>query len=123
MGVGVGRDAGGGVRTVVGTSEPNGYALAALREGQVGDSHERNALKALVDALDERAWDIQDEVEAGRAAEQQYLDGFALARAASAVWFALDADPLTAALEATYEAQAARGDLEGARRRILDAVA
>lgn len=95
-------------------------AFAALREMRVGRSPERDALKLLVDELDERAWDVQDEVDAGRARQEEYLVAFSLARAASAAWFALDGDSLQSALEAVYEAQAATGDLAGVRRRVRD---
>ena len=96
---------------------------AAVRDLRVGESPERDALKVLVDELDERAWDVQDEVDAGRAPQEAYLVAFSLARAASAVWFALDSDALQTALEAVYEAQAARGDLAGVRRRVQDLLA
>lgn len=98
-------------------------ALAAVREAQVGDSPERDSLKVLVDELDERAWDTQDQLEEGSATQQQYLDAFALARTASAVWFALDMDALQSALECVYEAQAATGDLAGVRRSVQDLLA
>jgi len=98
-------------------------ALAAVRDLQVGASPERDALKLLVDELDERAWDIQEDFDAGRAPEEAYLDAFALARAASAVWFAFESDPLQSALESVYEAQAAKGDLAGVRQRIQDLMA
>lgn len=94
--------------------------LAALREAQVGPSPARDSLKVLVDELDERAWAIQDQSEEGNATQQQYLDAFALARAASAVWFALDSDALQSALDCVYEAQAATGDLAGVRRSLQD---
>jgi hypothetical protein len=90
--------------------------LTALRESHVGPSPERDSLKALVDELDERAWDIQDLADDGNATQEQYLEAFALARAASAVWFALDGDALQSALECVYEAQAAKGDLAGVRQ-------
>lgn len=92
--------------------------LAAVRDRRCGAPSQRDALKVLVDELDERAWDVQDEVTAGRAPQEAYIVAFSLARAASAVWFALDSDELHAALEAVNEAQAARGDLAGVRRRV-----
>jgi hypothetical protein len=98
-------------------------ALAALKQARVGETPERDHLKVLVEELDERAWDTQDQVEEGLATEQQYLDAFALARAASAVWFALETHALESALESVYEAQAATNDLAGVRRVIQDLLA
>ena len=88
-------------------------ALSALREGRIGTSPERDALSALVDELDEIAWDIQDATELGDATESSYGEAFARARAASAVLSALDADPFRAAADSLYETQAAVGDLRG----------
>ena len=85
-------------------------AVAALRASRYGESSERTALKALVDELDAAAWDLQDDVEAGQADQTDYLAAFGRARAAMALWFALDADPLEAAMEAAYEAEAATDD-------------
>lgn len=98
-------------------------AFVTLRDMRFGASPARDALMALVDELDESAWDLQDEVDAGRAPQQEYLDAFSRARAASTVWFALDSDALQSALEALYEAQAARGDLNGVRRRVQELLA
>jgi hypothetical protein len=97
--------------------------LAALGDLRVGRSPERDAMKLLVDELDERAWDVQDEVDAGTAEQEKYLAAFSLARAASAVWFALGDDPLQSALEAVYEAQAATGDLADLRERLRSLLA
>lgn len=54
--------------------------------------------------------DLQDRVEEGSADRSEYLTAFARARAAMALWFALEADPLTAAMESAYEAEAATDD-------------
>jgi hypothetical protein len=54
----------------------------------------------------------------GLAAHDDYARACAEARAAASVFFALGDDPLTAALEAIYEAQAAVDDVE----RVSDAV-
>jgi len=51
-----------------------------------------------------------------------YLDKFAAARAAHSLWFALDADPLAAALESVYGAQAARGNLDALRAVVSRAL-
>jgi hypothetical protein len=45
---------------------------------------------ALVQQLDEQVWDIQDRLDAGTGADPDYLPAFGLARAASAIWYALD---------------------------------
>jgi hypothetical protein len=93
--------------------------LAALREGRFGDSEEREAVKAFADRLDELAWDLQERVDAGEAEQVDYLTAFRKARGATALWFALDADARTAAIETAYEAQAATDD--GVVRRELAA--
>jgi hypothetical protein len=85
-------------------------AVEALRAGRFGETSERAALKVLVDELDEAASKLQDEVDAGHADPADYLAAFGRARAPMALWFALDADPLEAAMEAAYEAQAATDD-------------
>lgn len=100
-------------------SETVDSALAALRAGRYGESDERSATKALADELDEAAWDIQERVDAGEAEQEDYLSAFRRARAATALWFALDDDPLTAAMEAAYEARAATDD--GVVRREIAA--
>jgi hypothetical protein len=94
-------------------------ALAALRGGP-GGGKEKVELQALVDELDEAAWQIQARVHSGQAPEDEYLKAFRKARAASAVAFALDPDPRTAATEAIYEAQAALGDVSPVRAAVLD---
>lgn len=100
-------------------SETVDSALAALRAGRYGESDERSATKALADELDEAAWDIQERVDAGEAEQEDYLSAFRRARAATALWFALDDDPRTAAMEAAYEARAATDD--GVVRREIAA--
>jgi hypothetical protein len=84
--------------------------LTALGAGRYGDPDVRSAVKGLADRLDELAWDIQERVDAGEADQKDYLAAFRKARAATALWFALDEDPRTAAIEAAYEAQAATDD-------------
>jgi filamentous hemagglutinin len=55
MGVGVGRDAGGGVRTVVGTSEPNGYLRpgVSLNPGEELATGAGHAEASIVDYMTE----------------------------------------------------------------------
>jgi hypothetical protein len=69
-------------------------------------------LKSLLDELDELAWDIQDEAEAGNVPWDRYSEAFARARAANSLLFALSPDPFVAATEAAYEANAATNDFE-----------
>jgi hypothetical protein len=85
-------------------------AMELLRLGGYGDSAERDALKEMIEELDKAAWELQDELEAGRSDQADYLTAFGLARAAAALWFALGGDPLEAAMEASYEAEAATDD-------------
>lgn len=90
-------------------------ALGALREGRLGETSERTGVECLASELDEIAWDAQEKAEAGDQTRESYVFAFRRARAAAAVGFALEADALAAALEATYEAQAAVRDLDAVR--------
>lgn len=74
----------------------------------------RSAVEVIAAQLDERAWDIQ-EIEDG---SRQYLDAFQRARAAWAVFFALDPDRRVAAGDSIYEAQAALGSIDELRRLL-----
>jgi hypothetical protein len=85
-------------------------AVDALRAGRYGDSGERGEVKELVDELDKAAWNLRGNLQARGAGGSEYLVAFRRARAAMALWFALDGDPLAAAMEAAYEAEAAMGD-------------
>jgi hypothetical protein len=95
-------------------------AVRALRAGRYGDGLERERVKDLEVQLDETAWDLQDRADAGDASQDDYLAAFRRARAAAALWFALDDDALQAALEAVYEARAATDDNEV--RRVLSSL-
>lgn len=95
-------------------------ALADLTAGRWGGTGVQSAT-ALTDRLDNLAWDIQDEVEAGTGEQAEYLEAFRRARVVSAVAFALDDDPQNAALEAAYEAEAATENL-GLIRSIVNEV-
>jgi hypothetical protein len=64
----------------------------------------REAVRALVDELDEAGWDLQGQIVEGTASDRDYLRAFGKARAASAVYEATGEDPHLAALEAVYEA-------------------
>jgi hypothetical protein len=65
----------------------------------------REALRAVVDELDEAVWDLQDQIEDGTALDDDYLRAFGETRAASAVYEATGEDPHLVALEAVYEAR------------------
>lgn len=97
-------------------------ALSALRDGAPVSSSERSAASQVTDELDERAWSIQEKVDAGELPKQAYLDAFQRARAAASVSFALDPDPVEAAREAVYEAQAAVADLDAIRAAVSRAI-
>ena len=85
--------------------------LTAARDGRFGDTPERTGIHALAERLDEQQWAIQDRLDAGQATEEEHLAAFSTARAATALYYALDADAPTATLEAAYEANAATDEL------------
>ncbi len=78
-------------------------ALEAIRRRNFGILVLRGQVDALTQKLDEIAWEIQDQFEAGNAPESQYHRAFAKARAAAAIEFALDGS-LAASFDALYEA-------------------
>jgi hypothetical protein len=78
---------------------------------------DRSEVEELAARLDERAWDIQESNDGAGHDSERHLAAFQRARAASAVAFALDRDR-GAALESIYEAQAALGSIDAARRLI-----
>jgi hypothetical protein len=84
-------------------------AVAAQRALLAGtrEAVDRESVDGLTKELDEEQWTLQERAQLSDAAQAAYLRAFAQARAASALWFALDDDPLKAAQEAVYEAQAA----------------
>lgn len=82
----------------------------------------RDELSHVVGDLDELAWDRQEQVDTGVASRDEYLRAFGAARAAAAVLAALDDDPVAAALESAYEAQAATGDIAPIRETTLAAL-
>src|SRR5690348_4280174 len=90
----------------VGLSDPRVDAgLAALESGRTGEGPARDAIGQLVGELDTIAWAARDRGEA-----DEYERIFGLARAANALWSALDVDPTVAAADAAYEAFAALRD-------------
>lgn len=84
--------------------------------GQIGagDSAGSATAQEVAARLDEEAWEIQESDEGD---SPRYLAAFQRARAASAVAFAVGPDR-AAALESIYEAQAALGSIDEARRLI-----
>jgi hypothetical protein len=97
-------------------------ALASLREGKFGDSGERSAVQQLTRELDAIGWEAQKTAEECNSSMQPYYAAFARARAAASVKWALDSNPLNAALEAVYEAQAAVADLQALRTVVETAL-
>jgi hypothetical protein len=97
-----------------------GAALAALRASRFGESAALAALSQLESELDNLAWDEQERMWRGTATEDAYHRAFARARAVSALRFALEPDPLWAALDGVYEAIAATDP--GVIRPIVDGV-
>ena len=95
--------------------------VEAVMTGRFGDSPERRELQILNEELDNAAWTVQDRVQRGTAAEEEYFTAFRRARAASACWHAVDRQPLRAALESAYEAHYAIDDAE-ALRHVIDRV-
>jgi hypothetical protein len=96
-------------------------AIALMKQSMFGDSPERTRVQLLIEELDEAQWDLQERVDSGTASQEQHLKAFRQARAASTVWFALADDPLEAALESVYEANAAIADLSIVKQAV-DAV-
>ena len=95
-------------------------ALTAVREQRLADAGIRHDVEALVDELDRVQFDLRDAFEAGTATDADYEAAFERARAAHALFFALDEDPRAAALESAYEAHAATGEDTALLRRTIE---
>lgn len=94
---------------------------AALESEPVPEGNDvRVNLSRVVERLDEIAWLLQDCVEAGTATQAEYEAAFKRARAAHALWFSLELDPLVAATEAAYEAYTATDDLSWIEDLVRD---
>ena len=110
------------------TSDVAVSALAQLREWSSDRSVVSADLEREVRGLDEEAWQIQELAERDESEEgderknADYVRVFSRARAASALWFALQESPRTAAVEAVYEAYAATGDLDRLRAIVEKAL-
>jgi len=89
-------------------------ALESLVREQFGDSMARSDLERLGSELDERQRLLWEALDAGAegVSDEDFDSAFECARTANALWFALDDDPLAAALEASYEVHAGFEDFE-----------
>jgi hypothetical protein len=95
--------------------------LNALKKGEYGKEDLIQQLQDEVDRLDEKQWDIQNEVEKGTASEEEHEKAFDQARAANAVLSALDKSAKKAAIDALYEVHTAiRLKLEPIYQILLD---
>ncbi len=92
--------------------------LATLSRNELVSDEIRTAINKLADDLDAAAWDKQNLSDAGTTTDAEYVAAFRLARAATAVQFALD-DDADAAAETCYEAQAAVDDISEVRAIAL----
>jgi hypothetical protein len=82
-----------------------------LVNSRYGDPR-RDEVERLEQALDERAWTLQEQIESGGAKRGEYEEAFRRARAAGAMKMALGAHARTAAAETVYEASQAVEDSE-----------
>lgn len=73
-------------------------ARAALAAGRFGDTALRDQVMALVEELDEAAWDLQD------ADDAAYSPAFSKARAVNTLWYALAGPDRDSTMECVYEA-------------------
>lgn len=94
-------------------------ALDMIHQGRYGDPDLGRQLDALTQGLDEIAWGIQDQVEAGNAAQDEYFRAFAKARAAAAIKFAL-VGSLAASFDSFYEAYHAINNRDDFMRAVAE---
>jgi hypothetical protein len=90
--------------------------LDAIRSRRFGNQELRSRLDVLTEELDEAAWDIQDDDDAG---DDEYWRAFVKARAAAAVAFAVDGT-LEASFDSLYEAYHAIDDEPAFLRSVGD---
>jgi hypothetical protein len=93
--------------------------LDAIRSRSFGSRELRSRLDGLTQELDEVAWDLQDQIDAGDATEAEYRCAFIKARAVAAIGFALDGS-LTASFDSLYEAYYAIDNRDDFLRCIED---
>lgn len=98
-----------------GLDEPTVTSALELLNTGGPSSSARSSVEVIAARLDERAWDIQEREDQGADNSEQYVAAFQQARAAWAVFYALNPDRRDAALESIYEAQAALGSIEELR--------
>lgn len=96
--------------------------VAVLVSGEPASDADRAAVLGLVEGLEEKAWGVQDAMDAGTATVRDYEAAFNRTRAVNALLFALDADASVAAQESVYEAQAATADLPAIRRMVDEVI-
>jgi hypothetical protein len=90
---------------------PVAEILRALDDSDIGSAVRlRGALEALVEELDNEYWDLWDS--SGSTDSSEARAAFARARAVNALACALQANPVEAALDAIYEAQASLPEAE-----------
>jgi len=76
-------------------------------------------LEDLVDQLDAKYFDAKDAAEAAGEGDENWHRAFHKARAAAAVLFACNEDPVRAAAESAFEANAAAHDDTAALRKVI----
>lgn len=79
-------------------------ALRALDAGKFGPVPEQQALQAWAEGLDEVYFKAGDRYEKGAGSAAEYDRAFRIARAASALVYAFEAEPYEAVTHAVYEA-------------------
>lgn len=94
-------------------------AVEAIHDSNYGDHVLTQNLESLVETLDEIPWDIGEKVENATAEYVERASAFRRARAANALLYALEIDPLLAATNSIYEAHAATSDYDRLREIIL----
>ncbi len=86
--------------------------MECLKSGAPRQDSFRCNLLNLVESLNEDQWNLQELVDRGQAEKSAQHSAFISARAANALYYALDDDLLFSAAEAIYEANAALNDLQ-----------
>ncbi len=79
-------------------------ALSALEHDQRFTGEQIAELNRLLQELDERYFDLQDQADDDAEKQIEALHCFGQARAVSALLFSQDPDPVVASMEAVYEA-------------------
>ena len=95
-------------------------SLSDLKSGNIGDQDLIDKLEGLVYELDLIQWEIRELWNENQAEEDNYIKAFYKARAANAVYYALQPNSQLAAIESTYEAIAATDDFSTLEKLILD---